>query len=65
MLEDCAVNKVIADIEFAYVQSKVREVKDFSDPVQAQIILSGVHDNMRVRAVACAIENFFDLNHPN
>ena len=63
ILEDCAIKKVIADIEYAYIQSKVRLIKDFADPVQAYVLLSGVHTNMRVRAVACAVENFLDLNH--
>ncbi len=26
VLEDCAVNKIIADIEYAYVQSMVRQI---------------------------------------
>jgi len=65
VLEDCAIIKIIADIEYAYVQSKVRLIQDFADPVQANVILCAVHGNMRVRAVACAIENFLDINHQN
>ena len=65
VLEECAIKTIIADIEYAYVQSKVRQIKDFSDPTQAYVILCGVHVNMRVRAVASAVDNFLDLNHPN
>ena len=65
VLEDCAINKIISDIEYTYIQSKVRLIKDFADPVQAYVLLSGVHVNMRVRAVACAVENLLDLNHQN
>jgi hypothetical protein len=58
MLEKAVNPKIITDVEYDYINRQIRAIVDLSEPQQANLILLGIHTNVRVRAVACAIELF-------
>jgi hypothetical protein len=65
LLEKVANPRIITDAEYEYIRGRVRAITDFSEPQQANLILLGIHANVRVRAVACAIEVFLQAQFEN
>jgi hypothetical protein len=65
MLEEVINPKIIIDVEYDYISRQIRTITDLSEPQQANLILLQIHTNVRVRAVACAIERFLQSQFNN
>jgi hypothetical protein len=58
LIQETANSNIITEVELDYINGHVRKIFDYSDPVRANLILLKLHANVRVRAVACAVELF-------